>query len=102
MAVYQYGQYLLVYDISDPKRLQRVHRVLKKSGYPVQYSVFSLILNEPALVRLIERLECLIDIKKDDIRCYRLPAKICYSSLGQQFFPDDVMLFSQGVNRLCL
>jgi len=32
--------YLVAYDVRQPRRLRRVHRVLKARGLPVQYSVF--------------------------------------------------------------
>lgn len=32
--------YLLAYDVSDPKRLRKVHKTLTAWGKPVQYSVF--------------------------------------------------------------
>lgn len=33
-------RHLVAYDICDPKRLRKVHKVLVSYGYPVQYSVF--------------------------------------------------------------
>jgi len=33
-------RYLACYDIRDPRRLTRMRRVMKRYGYPVQYSVF--------------------------------------------------------------
>ena len=36
---------LLCYDIRDPKRLQKVHREVKKVGMPLQYSVFYIEMN---------------------------------------------------------
>lgn len=32
--------YLVCYDVRDPRRLQRVHRHLLAVGIPLQYSVF--------------------------------------------------------------
>ena len=100
MAVNKAVQYLISYDISDPKRLQRIHRVLKKQGLPVQYSVFSVVLTKVQLQRLLERLEEIMDERDDDLRCYSLPASVDCKTLGRQFFPADVWLFSHGVSRL--
>jgi len=100
MAVNQVSQYLIVYDISNPRRLQRVHRMLKKHGLPIQYSVFSVVMSQVQLQRLLEAIKVLLDEKEDDLRCYRLPGSIECIILGKQFFPDDVLLFTQGVNRL--
>lgn len=44
--------YLVCYDISDPKRLRRVHRVVGMYGEPWQYSVFFCVLKRIDAVRL--------------------------------------------------
>lgn len=100
MADSRNGLYLVAYDIADPRRLSRVHRVLKKQGLPVQYSVFTVVMKRKALIRLLENIEHLIEPAEDDIRCYRLPERTDIKTLGQQYFPEDVMLFTDGVNRL--
>jgi CRISPR-associated protein Cas2 len=100
MADSQNGLYLIAYDIADPKRLSRIHRALKKQGLPVQYSVFTVVMKRKALIRLLDHVEQLIDHAEDDIRCYRLPERTDIKTLGQQYFPKDVMLFTEGVNRL--
>lgn len=100
MADSQTGLYLIAYDIANPKRLSRVHRVLKKKGLPVQYSVFIVVIKRKALLRLLERLNTVIKNAEDDIRCYRLPERTDIKTLGRQYFPEDVMLFTGGINRL--
>lgn len=100
MADNQTRLYLIAYDIADPRRLSRVHRTLKKQGLPVQYSVFTLVTKRKALLSLLEAIENLIEPTEDDIRCYGLPENLEAKSLGKQFFPKDVMLFTQGVHRL--
>lgn len=100
MADSRLGLYLIAYDIADHRRLSRVHRTLKKQGLPVQYSVFTLVMKRRALLRLLECLEALIEPTEDDIRCYSLPQNTETQSLGKQYFPEDVMFFTKGVNRL--
>ncbi|OQW66520.1 MAG: CRISPR-associated endonuclease Cas2 [Proteobacteria bacterium ST_bin11] len=100
MADSELGLYLIAYDIANPRRLGKVHRILKKQGLPVQYSVFTAVLKRPSLLRLLERIEQQIGAVEDDVRCYRLPAQTDTVSLGKQLFPDDVMLFTGGVNRI--
>ena len=102
MAMNQKKQYLVAYDICEPKRLQRVHRMLKKKGLPVQYSVFSVVLSAVQVERLMDLIDAIIDEREDDLRCYSLPGTIHCITLGQQFFPDDVLLFSHGVSRLVI
>jgi CRISPR-associated protein Cas2 len=100
MADSENGLYIIAYDIANPKRLSRVHRTLKKMGLPVQYSVFTVVMKRKALLKLLTHLNALIKTAEDDIRCYRLPENSETNSLGQQFFPEDVMLFTGGINRL--
>lgn len=96
----QSNLYLVVYDIANSKRLARVHRVLRQQGLPVQFSVFLVVLKRKSLLKLLERINTLIDKREDDVRCYRLPENNVVDTLGQQFFPEDVMLFTGGVNRI--
>ncbi len=100
MADGENGLYLIAYDIANPKRLSRVHRVLKKQGLPVQYSVFTVVIKRKALLRLLDAINRLIQPAEDDVRCYRLPESTEIKTLGRQFFPDDVMLFTDGINRM--
>lgn len=100
MADSRNNLYLVAYDIADPKRLARVHRVLKQQGLPVQYSVFTVALKRKAMLRLLERVNALINQREDDVRCYRLPDNSVAEVLGQQYFPNDIMLFTGGVNRI--
>ena len=92
------GLYLIAYDISHPRRLVRVHRILKKSGLPRQYSVFIVAMKRKSLLRLLEAIELQIDKREDDVRCYRLPEKTDSYLIGRQYFAEDVLLFSGGVN----
>ncbi len=100
MADSQNGLYLIAYDIANPRRLSHVHRTLKKLGLPVQYSVFTVVMKRKSLLRLLECLNALIKKTEDDIRCYRLPERTDIKTLGRQYFPEDVMLFTDGINRL--
>ncbi len=100
MADSQYALYLIAYDIANPRRLSRVHRTLKKQGFPLQYSVFTVVLKRKALLRLLTAIQALIQPSEDDVRCYRLPEPNQLIALGRQYFPEDVMLFSHGLDRL--
>ena len=100
MADSQNGLYLIAYDIANPRRLTRVHRYLKKQGLPVQYSVFTVVMKRKALLRLLDVINALILPAEDDVRCYRLPENSDIKTLGRQYFPEDVMLFRNGINQL--
>lgn len=57
--------YLVCYDIRDPKRLRRVHKVLKGYGEAWQFSVFLCVLKDIDRVRLQTDLEEQMNQKED-------------------------------------
>lgn len=57
--------YLVCYDVRDPRRLRRVHRVLRGYGEPWQYSVFFCVLKDIDRVRLQSDLEDEMNLKDD-------------------------------------
>jgi CRISPR-associated protein Cas2 len=59
--------YIVAYDISDPKRLRKVHKVMKGFGVPLQYSVFSCDLTATELVRCETALRDVMDTKTDQV-----------------------------------
>lgn len=65
-------RYLLAYDISDPRRLRRVHEVAKTYGYALQYSVFVCDLDDVELVKLERALSEVIAHREDRISVFDL------------------------------
>jgi CRISPR-associated protein Cas2 len=59
--------YLVCYDIRDPKRLRKVHRLMKAYGEGWQYSVFYCTLRAIDRVRLENGLRELIHFKEDQV-----------------------------------
>lgn len=57
--------YLVCYDIRNPKRLRRVHKVLKGYGEAWQFSVFFCVLKDIDRVRLQTDLEEQMNQKED-------------------------------------
>jgi CRISPR-associated protein Cas2 len=92
--------WLVAYDIADPRRLQRVHRYLKRHAIPVQYSVFVLHGNQILLQRVLSGIAELISTQADDVRAYHLPDRCEVTMLGRQSLPHGVMLGSAGLDRL--
>lgn len=65
--------YLICYDISDPKRLAKVAKYLEKTAFRVQYSIF--LLPKPSkseLEKITFDLSNLIDKNIDDLRIYTI------------------------------
>ncbi len=60
-------RYIVSYDISDEKRLRRVHRTMKGYGEPLQYSVFRCDLSASERVLMIEALSKIINHREDQV-----------------------------------
>lgn len=59
--------FLVCYDIRDPKRLRRTHRLMKAYGEPWQYSVFYCTLKAIDRVRLENALREVVNLKEDQV-----------------------------------
>jgi CRISPR-associated protein Cas2 len=64
--------YVLVYDIVNDRRRNRLHRALKDYGTAVQRSVFEFDLSPKEADAMMERVEKLISPDEDTVRLYRL------------------------------
>ncbi len=62
-------QFLVSYDIREPRRLQRIHKLLKAWGLPLQKSVF-IVDGSRDIEQLKQLLLETMDRKQDDIRLY--------------------------------
>jgi CRISPR-associated protein Cas2 len=81
--------HLVCYDIRHPKRLRRVHRILKGYGEAWQFSVFFCVLEEIDRVRLQSDLEEEMNLKEDralivDLGADEKRAREAASAIGQQ------------------
>lgn len=81
---------IICYDITQPKRLGRVFRFLKKCAMPLQYSVFLFSGDDRQLGRILDKLEKLIDPKEDDLRAYPLPKRGFKARLGKTALPEGI------------
>ncbi len=86
--------YVVCYDIAEPKRLSKVIQFMKGKGIHLQYSVFLCTLTWQELLMLKEKMSWLIDENKDDVRIYPLPSwnKIVVMGRGDRV-PDGVKIF---------
>lgn len=96
MALHTPVTWLVAYDISDPRRLNRVHRLLKEKGVLIQYSLFAVRDSAQGILRLKTELAGLIDTKADDVRIYRLPQTPSFVAIGLPLLPEDLLLFTDG------
>lgn len=89
--------YLLCYDIADPKRLGRVHKIATENGQPIQYSVFLIYKTDEQLDQLVKELTREIEPKEDDIRIYPLNNPSTATTLGHPVQLDGVYLINPEV-----
>lgn len=89
---HQQKAWLVAYDISEPRRLKRVHRLLRKEGVPAQFSAFTVEADDQQIEGLLDKLRTLIDQGADDLRAYHLPANCPVWTLGAQHWPDGMCL----------
>ena len=88
--------WIVRYDITDPRRLVRVHRKLKRHGIPVQYSVFFLQSTRRALTALLATVVVpLIDPRSDDLRAYPLFSGAAPAVFGRGSVPDGISFLNK-------
>ena len=78
---------VVAYDISDNKRRNKVARLLRQYGVPVNMSVFECMLTEIQLNSIIEKIGKIINYKNDRIIYYRMCLN-CYTKILYQ--PDRI------------
>jgi CRISPR-associated protein Cas2 len=78
---------LITYDITDPKRLRKMHKFLKEFGINTQKSVFECDIDDPALKIIRAWCRDNLDLAEDQVRIY----KICSRCLNK------VMISGQGL-----
>lgn len=84
------SDFLIAYDIREPKRLSRLHRYLKKSAVPIEYSVFFATEDVRRLIRILAGAVEIIDMTVDDLRCYPLPVRGLRARLGRATLPAGI------------
>ena len=67
------SDYLICYDIADPKRLRKIAKYLESETIRVQYSIFlAQGFTKERIYQIADRLVELIDPKADDVRIYTI------------------------------
>lgn len=90
MSASECRTWLVCYDIRQPRRLRRVHRILRKCGATVQYSAFSVRADDGGLRDLLDELRGEIAEHADDVRAYHVPDHCKVWTLGKQDLPDGI------------
>ena len=70
---------LITYEITEPKRLRKMHSFLKEYGLNTQKSVFECDIDENALKIIREFCRETLDLSSDQVRIY----KICSACINK-------------------
>ena len=87
---------LLCYDICDPKRLRKVHRITSKTMISIQYSVFYAELSDAEAIDLLSELEAVIDVSHDKVHFYRIKSTEDHISIGPSLQSLGIYLFQES------
>ena len=88
--------YLIAYDISDQRRLNRVRNFLKGYSTGGQKSVYECFLTDGEVRLVASRLDELIDPEADRIHIFSLDARSRTHTLGIALQPRDPSFFYFG------
>jgi CRISPR-associated protein Cas2 len=80
---------LVCYDIRNPKRLNRVRRLMKGYGTPWQYSVYFCVLTAAGKIKMLSRLEKEMNLTEDRVIAVDLgknedAARQCVREIGER------------------
>lgn len=88
--------YLVAYDITDEKRLNRIRHFLKGYSPGGQKSVYECFLTEAELDYVVEELGYLIDERFDRVHIFQVDRKAKIHILGIAVEPKDPSYFYFG------
>lgn len=99
MAINQKRNWLIAYDIADPKRLGRLHRAIIKHSLPVQYSLYLYNGDNKDIKKLLDELSKHINIREDDLRAYPIPTQTEIHTLGKNGMLDRILLTDENYDQ---
>ena len=89
------NSFLVIYDISTPKRLQKVAKIMQDYGVRVQKSVFEIVVSEHSLTQMKQRIYGIIDTEKDGVKIFPLCERCCSRKYGVGRDTQEHKFFSQ-------
>ena len=91
---------LITYDITEPKRLTRLHKFLKEFGLNTQKSVFECDIDDEAIKKIRVYCRDNLDIEDDSVRiykiCNRCINKVVLSGKGMKVTQFEYMIIDDG------
>lgn len=85
--------YLISYDIRDPRRLQRAHRLLRQQAHALLESLFA-FQGSPQMLQALQSQLTSILTRQDDLLIYRLRADQPIHRWGTACLPQGLYDFS--------
>jgi CRISPR-associated protein Cas2 len=81
---------IVAYDIADPRRLNKVAKVIKDYGIRVQKSIFEVAVNNNLFLEMKSRIEDIIEPTADGVKYFPLCEKCAgtVEIIGQGIFID--------------
>lgn len=81
---------IVAYDIADPRRLNRVAKVIKDYGTRVQKSIFEVDVDDKRFMEMKRRAEAEMDLEEDGVKYFPLCEKCAgtVEIIGQGIFID--------------
>lgn len=88
------NSFIVSYDISDPKRLRKVFKTMYGFGDHIQFSVFRCELSAADKIRMIAKLDKIINHDQDQILVIDIGpvdgrAEDCIGAIGRPYQPQE-------------
>ena len=74
---------LVIYDISSNRKRAKLAKMLESFGFRVQRSAFEAVMVMAEYIRLVKRIDRLVDEEDDYVRVYRLTGNTEISTWGK-------------------
>lgn len=92
-------QFLICYDIREPRRLQKLQRLLRRHCLKLQASVYLFKGNSQAGESLMQQISQRIDRRQDDVRVYQLSLHCLFEFYGLLPWPKEIFYADLPVFR---
>ena len=94
------ASWILAYDITDKRRLQRVSKYMSQEGIRLQLSIYLLTGHRKQIELVVAQLLQWIDIQSDDVRIYGLTDYSKIWLLGKGYDLNGVTLSDSNLDSL--
>ena len=84
--------HIICYDIADPRRLRKVHKLLKSESLYLQRSIYAYKGTRLELAQLKQKILTKIDLKEDLVWGYQMPKQAFLHYWGKSPFMEGVYI----------